>query len=224
MSKDDITLSLEKRDVVGKGLAELRKDGRVPAVIHNHGEDSVVVSAPYIDLLKVYQQAGKHHPVNLTVGSDKYLALIREADFEPKKNQLRHIVFSAIRQNEKQQTEVPIHFAEGEIPAEKAGLMVIRQLEAVEIEALPKDLVDELTVDVSALAEIGDKVVVADIKVPEGVTILTEPEHPIATVEETKAQISEEAAEEEAAEGEEGEAAEGAEAESGEAKESSSEE
>lgn len=225
VSKDDISLSLEKRDVVGKGLNELRKAGRIPAVIHNHGEDSVVVSAPYIDLLKVYQLAGKHHPVNLTVGSDKYLALIREADFEPKKNLLRHIVFSAIRQDEKQQTEVPIHFAEGEIPAEKAGLMVIRQLEAVEIEALPKDLIDELTVDVSALAEIGDKVTVADIKVPDGVTILTEPEHPIATVEETKAQISEEAAEEEAAEGEEGEVTEGSEeAGSSESKEDKSEE
>ncbi len=220
MSQDTITLTLEKRDVVGKGLNKLRREGQTPAVIHNHGQESVIVSGPAIEVLKVYKQAGKHHPVMIQVGDKKYMALIRSVDFEPKKNQLRHVVFNAIKQDEKQKTEVPIHFVEdAEIPAEKAGLMVIRQLDAVEIEALPKDLVDELTVDPSSLAEIGDKITVADIKVPAGIEILTEAEHPIATVEETKAQMSEEAEAEEAAEGEEGESSEG-----GESKEPSEEE
>ena len=66
-------------------------------------------------------------------------------------------------------------------------------MDAVEIEALPKDLVDELTVNVAQLSEIGDKVTVGDIQLPQGVTILTEADHPIAVVEETKAQMSEEA-------------------------------
>ncbi len=223
MSQDSITLSLTKREVVGKGLNQFRRDGQTPAVIHNHGQESVVVSGPYLDLLRVYQKAGKTSPVNLNVGDQKYMALIKQVDFDPKKNLLRHVVFNAIRQDEKQKTEVPVHFVEdAEIPAEKAGLMVIRQLDVVEIEALPKDLVDELTVDPSGLAEIGDKITVADIKVPEGVEILTEAEHPIATVEETKAQMSEEA-EEEATEGEEGaegESAEGDESAEGESKES----
>ncbi len=224
MSQDTITLTLEKRDVVGKGLNKLRREGKMPAVIHNHGKESIVVIGPYIEMLKVYQQAGKHHPVTVQVGSEKYMALIRSVDFEPKKNQLRHVVFNAIKQDEKQKTEVPVHFVEdAEIPAEKAGLMVIKQLDAVEIEALPKDLIDELTVDPSGLTEIGDKITVADIKVPEGITILTEAEHPIATVEETKAQMSEEA-EEEAAEGEEGEGGESESAEGEEKKESSEDE
>jgi large subunit ribosomal protein L25 len=190
-------------------------------VIHNHGKESVVVSGPFIDVLKVYQLAGKHHPVTLKVDDKQYMALIKSVDFEPKKNKLRHVVFNAIKQDEKQKTEVPVKFVENaEIPAEKTGLMVIRQLETVEIEALPKDLIDELIVDPSGLTAIGDRITVADIKVPEGITILTEAEHPIATVEETKAQMSEEAAEEEAAEGEEGEEESG----DSEAKKESSEE
>ena len=226
MSQDTITLTLQKREVVGKGLNKLRRDGQTPAVIHNHGQESIIVSGPSIQMLKVYNQAGKHHPVTVEVGGQKYMALIRDAHFEPKKNQLRHVVFNAIRQDEKQKTEVPVHFVEdAEIPAEKASLMVIRQLDVVEIEALPKDLVDELLVDPSGLTEIGDKITVADIKVPAGIEILTEAEHPIATVEETKAQMSEEA-EEEAAEGEEGAegASEGSSEAEGEAKESSEEE
>lgn len=224
LSQDTITLTLEKREVVGKGLNKLRREGQIPAVIHNHGKDSIIVVGPSREITKVYQQAGKHHPVTVEVGGQKYMALIRDAHFEPKKNELRHVVFNAIRQDEKQKTEVPVHFVEdAEIPAEKASLMVIRQLDAVEIEALPKDLVDQLLVDPSGLTEIGDKITVADIKVPGGITILTDAEHPIATVEETKAQMSEEA-EEEAAEAEEG--AEGTSEESSETetKEESSEE
>jgi large subunit ribosomal protein L25 len=169
---------------------------------------------PETELEKIYHAAGKHHPLNLEVGSDKYLALIKDVQINPVKHQMQHIVFQAIRQNEKVQAEVPIHL-EGDIPAEKIGLMTLHQLDHVQIEALPKDLPDVLTVDAEKLAELHDKIIVADIKVPAGVTILTDPEHPIATVVETKAQISEEAAEEEGAgggESPEGQAPEGAEA------------
>ncbi len=201
MSGQDISLALEKREVIRKGLNQLRADGFTPAVIHDHGKESVHVMAKAGEALKVFNVAGKHHPVNLTIGSQKYMALIKDIDYEPRKHTVRHIVFNAIKADEKQQTEVPVHLT-GEIPAEKAGLMVIRQLDVVEIEALPKDLIDELTVDASQLAEIGDKVTVADIKLPAGVEMLTELEHPIAVIEETKAQMSEEAEEEAAAENE----------------------
>ena len=213
MSNEEIALALKEREIKGKQVKHLRRDGMIPAVIHDHGKPSKVVMAPTLDITKVYHAAGKHHPVNLVVGKSNYLAIIKDVDFDPKKHMLRHVVFNAIKQDEKVQTEVPVHLF-GEIPAEKTGLMVISNLDAVEIEALPKDLIDELTVDATGLVEIGDRVTVADIKIPAGVTILTELEHPIATVEETKEQISEEAAEEET----EGEAEEGAEATEGEAK------
>lgn len=199
MTSETIAVTLEKREVLGKGLGKIRREGNVPAVIHDHGKESLHVMAPYTDLLKVFNAAGKHHPVNLTVGSKKYMALIKDVDFEPRKHMIRHVVFNAIKADEKQQTEVPVHFAEDvEIPAEKAGLMVIRNLDVIEIEALPKDLIDEIIIDPSSLTEIGDKLTVADLKVPAGVTIITEAEHAIATVEETKAQISEEAEAEDA--------------------------
>ena len=215
MSGQDIALSLEKREVMGKAVKQLRRDGFVPAVIHDHGKPSRVVMVHYIAINKVYHEAGKHHALSLNLGDDKILALIKDVDFDPRKHQMRHVVFNAIKADEKVEAEVPL-VLEGEIPAEKAGYMVITQLDHVEIEALPKDLIDEIKVDATVLAEIGDKITVADLKVPEGVTILTEAEHPIAAVEETKEQISEEAEPEEGAEGEEG-AAEGEESEATEA-------
>ena len=191
MSGKDITLKVDSREIIGKGVRQLRRDGIVPAVIHDHGKASHHISAPQIAITKVYQSAGKHHPVMLKLGTKNYMALIKSVDFEPRKHTVRHVVFNAISAKEKQQTEVPVHLSE-DIPAEKAGYMVIRQLDAVEIEALPKDLIDEIIIDASSLAEIGDKLTVADISVPSEITILTSPDHPIAVVEETKAQMSEE--------------------------------
>lgn len=199
MSGDTITLSVEKRTVEGKAVKHLRKEGMTPAVIHDHGKESMIIMAPSVEVRKAYQKAGKHQPLSLNLGKQSYMAIIKDVDFDPKKQQMRHVVFNAIKQDEKVETEIPVHLV-GEIPAEKAGLMVIRYLDHVEIEALPKDLVDSLEIDATVLVEIGDKVNVSDIKVPAGVTVLTEPEHSIAGVEETKAQMSEEAAEDATAE------------------------
>jgi large subunit ribosomal protein L25 len=214
MADIDAPIKLSQREVVGKGLNRLRSDGTVPAVIHNFGQPSIHVMAPEVELLSVYRAAGKHHPLNLEVGSDKYLALIKDAHFNPVKRKLEHLVFQAIRQDEVVEAEVPIRL-EGDAPAERAGLIVLRQLDAVEIEALPKNLPDELVISAESLAELHDKLVVGDLKIPEGVTILTDAEHPIATVAEPRAVAAEEVIEETEAEaGEEG--AEGEETETGE--------
>ena len=209
MSQDVISVDLEERAVLRKGLQGLRASGKVPAVIHDHGNPSLHVMGDASVLGKVYSQAGKHHPVQLTVGKKEHLALIKYVDFEPVKHRMRHVVFQAIKQDEKVEAEIPVHVT-GEIPAVKAGLMVITGVDHVLVEALPKDLIDELTVDGGKLVEIGDKLHVSDIVVPSGVTILTEPEQSLAAVEETKAQMSDE----ETTEGEaaEGEAQEGSEA------------
>ncbi|HET9850496.1 MAG TPA: 50S ribosomal protein L25 [Candidatus Saccharimonadales bacterium] len=194
MPSVDDPVKLKEREILGKGLAKVRKEGLVPAVIHNHGQESVHVMAPETELTKIYLAAGKHHPLELHVGSKHFLALIKDAHFHPVKRRLQHVVFQAIRRDEKVEAEVPIRL-DGEIPAEKIGLMILHQLDSVQVEALPQDLPDVLTVNAEALAELHDKITVADLKVPSGVTILTETDYPIATVVETKAQISEEAEE-----------------------------
>lgn len=216
MADIDSPLVLTPRETLGKGLGSLRVGGNVPAVIHNFGNESVHVLASAKDLARVYQEAGKHHPLNLTVGEQHFLALIKDVHYNPVKRQMQHVVFQAIRQDEKVEAEIPIHL-EGEIPAEKVGLVVLHQLDTLQVEALPKDLPDEVKVDASVLAELHDKITVADLKVPAEVTILTEADHPVATVVETKAQMSEEA--EEAAEGEEAAEDETAEGETGNAPE-----
>ncbi len=214
----DESLKLEQRTTLGKGLGGLRREGLVPAVIHNHGQASLHVMAPETELSKIYRAAGKHHPLNLQVGSDSYLALIKDVDMNPVKRRMQHVVFQAIRRDEKVEAEIPLHW-EGDYTAEKIGLEVQHQLDHLEVEALPQDLPDQILVDATKLAELGDKITVADLNIPAGVTVLTDPERPVATVVEPKEQVIE-APEPEIVEGEEGaegETAEGEATEGGDA-------
>lgn len=202
----DAPIELSERTVVRKRLHGIRNEGLIPAVIHNHGQPSILVMAPELEISKIYKEAGKHHPLQLKVGDQHFLALIKDAHYHPAKRRLDHLVFQALRRDEKVEAEVPIHL-EGEIPAEKAGLVILHHLDTVQIEALPRNLPDKFIADATKLVELHDKITVADLVVPEGVTILTEADHPIAIVAEAKV-IEEPETEVEELEGEEG-AAEG---------------
>ena len=191
VSEKDITLVLTKREKVGKGLGQMRRDGQVPAVIHNPGKDSISVSGSFIDVTKVYQQAGRHHPIDLQVDGDKYFTIIKDVDFEPTKHSIRHVVFGIIKQNEIVETEVSVELI-GDAPAGKIGLIIDKLTYHLNVEAFPRDLPDKLEVSIEGLAEVGDKVTVADIILQKGVKILAEPEHVIAQVEEPHIQAVEE--------------------------------
>lgn len=194
MSSDQIKLVLTKRETVGNQVKALRRSGIVPAVIHNHGKESTLVQAPYVALTKVYAAAGKHAPIELDVEGKGQLGIIKEVDLDPYKNTIRHIVFNSIRRDEKVKAEIPIELIGDEVPAEKAGYLIIPILDSIEVEALPHNLPETVQANKEKLVEVGDKITVSDLFIPEGVTILTEQEHTIAAVEESKAQISEEGA------------------------------
>lgn len=192
MTQDTISLTVEPREVTGKAVKHLRKEGTIPAVIHDHGKESVIVQVEYMQMVKVWQKAGKHHPVNLKAGSKSFTALIKAADFDPKKHQLTHIVFNAVNANEKVEAEVPVQpqYTEGNeaAPAERdKGLLVLSQLEAVLVEAVPAKLPDVIYYDAETLVEIGDSITVADLIVPADVEVKTDANHAVATVYEPSA-------------------------------------
>lgn len=191
MSDNTITLELTPRELTGKAVKRLRRDGLVPAVIHNHGKPSIAVQGPYLAMKQTYMQAGKHHPVIVKAGEHSYTTLIKTATFEPRKNQLSHIVFNAVDKKQKVETEVPVRarYDEGNeaSPAERAGLIVLEQLNSIEVRTVPDKIPDVLEYPGEKLVAVGDQVTVADLTVPEGVELLVESEHPIATVYEPSA-------------------------------------
>jgi large subunit ribosomal protein L25 len=188
---DQITLVVEERNTLGKAVKQLRKDGIVPGVIHDHGKASVLVQAEYQTLYKAFITAGRHHPVQLTAGGKNYTTIIKSVTFDPKYHAMTHIVFAAVQANEKVEAEIPIHPSYGEgndsSPAERSGFIVLTQLDSVQVKALAKDLPDQLTYDAEQLVEVGDQVTIADLIVPNGVEVEAEAHHVLATVFEPSA-------------------------------------
>lgn len=188
---DTITLEITSRDTLGKSVKGLRREGIIPAVIHDHGKQSLHIQAAFQEIVKVYQAAGKNHPVELVLDGKKYTTLIRGASFDPRKNSLTHVVFNAVKANEKVEASVPVmpKFAEDNdaTPAERSGLIVLTQLNEVAVKALPRDLPNELFYDAEKLVVVGDQITVADLQVPTNVVVETETDHVLATVFEPSA-------------------------------------
>jgi large subunit ribosomal protein L25 len=185
---DKIALSVEERKVLGKKVKQLRKQGKIPAIVYGQDFESTPVMVDTMVATKAWRDAGKHHVIELTVAGRTRLAMIKSADFVPVKHTLRHLSLHVVKQNEKVETEIPVRVSgEGETPAEKAGMVVLQTIEAVQVSALPNDLPDAVEVPGDKLVEAGDHVTVADIKPITGVTILAEPERIVATVYEPSA-------------------------------------
>lgn len=185
---EKITLSLSGRDVHGKKVKKLRAQGMVPSVVYGQGFEPISVQAEQVIMEKMFRAAGHHHPVYLTIDGKNKIAMIKDADIDPVKNTLRHVSFHAVKQNEKVDAEVPIRLVgEGESAAERAGLVVLQTIEALEVVAFPMDLPDALELSIIDLSEPAQHVTVADITLPENVEF----KHPEDVMELTVASVYE---------------------------------
>lgn len=169
---DKITLNIEAREVRGKKVASLRREGLVPGVVYGAGMEALSVQAAEGEVAKVVKAAGRHTPVQL-MGKKRRIAMIKDVDRDPVKHTIRHVSFHAVRADELVTAEVPIRLiGEGESEAEKNGLVILQALEQLEVKALPMELPEALEVSIVNLAEAGDRVTVADIVIPDGVEIV----------------------------------------------------
>ena len=167
---DKINLTLDERTAQGKKVARLRKEGLVPGVIYGQGFDPILVQSPYPAVEKAVRSAGKHTPVQVTVGGKKKIAMIKDVDRDPVKARIRHVALHAVKANEVVTAEVPIHLVgQGESEAEKAGLVVLQAIEHVEVKAKPADLPEALEVSLASLVTTEDKLTLGDIALPSGV-------------------------------------------------------
>lgn len=167
---DKITLKLAVREVHGKKVATLRKESLVPGVVYGPGMEPVSVQVDYNTVAKAYKAAGTHTPIHIDIDGKKRIAMIKEAEVDPTKNLLRHVSFHAVKASDPVVAEVPVRLiGEGESEAEKAGLIVLQNLDKIEVKALPMNLPDAVEISIAHLKEAGEKVTLADATLPEGV-------------------------------------------------------
>ena len=174
MSDSNIIVA-EIREDVGKGASRrLRRNGKVPAVIYGGHRDPVALTVQQEELLHAAENEAFYASIlEIRVGKKiKQQAVVRDMQRHPFKPLILHIDFLRVSAEEKLRISVPIHFmGEEESPAGKAsGVVIQHQMTEVEISALPKDLPEFVTVDLSEM-DAGDVVMLSDIQLPEGVEI-----------------------------------------------------
>ena len=179
-----ITLGAETRTQVGKGLAALRMAEVLPAVVYGQDFPSQSISVKLKDFAEAYKQAGESSLVYLELGNQSLPVIISDVSKDPVSDVFMHADFHKVSLREKVKAEVQLVFT-GESPAVKelAGIL-LKNLNAIEVEALPQDLPHEISVDISNLKTFADHIMVKDLILPNGVTVESSPDEVIALVQE----------------------------------------
>jgi large subunit ribosomal protein L25 len=167
-----IQLKAEPRSAAGTTAAKaVRKAGKVPAVIYGrHQQPQNLQLDAHALAMALSKSGGEHVLVNLEIsGSGTSLALIQDVQHDAVKRHIVHLDFHALKEDELMHTTVPV-IGFGEPAGVKTGGGLLEQIvRALDVECLPKDLPENITVDVSAM-NIGDSIHVGELGLPAGVT------------------------------------------------------
>jgi large subunit ribosomal protein L25 len=180
-----LALKAKIRDIK-EDLEALRKGGELPAVFYGAGKTSTSISVPIVEFKKIWQKAGESSTVKISTPGGEVDTLIHEVQVDPVTDEPIHADFLVIDMNKKIEVEVPLEFT-GISEAVKSGIgTLVKVLHEVEIEALPKDLPHNLVVDISKLESLNSQILVSDIELPVGVTMITKGSEVVASIAEQK--------------------------------------
>ena len=168
----DFRLVAESRTEFGKGSARrTRRAGRVPAVLYGHGQDVVHLSLPAREFAAVLRNGGSNAQITVVLDGAEHLALTKSVQRDPLTRVHEHVDLLAVRRGERVTVDVPV-IVVGEAAAET---LVSVELNTVSVEADATAIPETVEVDVTG-REAGNGVTAADLDLPAGATVLTDPE------------------------------------------------
>lgn len=178
-----LTLKVEKRVEKGASAPALRRAGSIPAVVYGAHQKSTPISVEARAFEKILRKAGEATIVSLSGLGDALPTLIHEVDLDPLTNHPRHVDFYAVTKGEKVEVHIPLIFI-GESPAVAQGANLVKVLHELEVEADPMNLPHNISVDVSILVALGNKIHASDLILPPDIKLVTPAEEVIALVQE----------------------------------------
>src|SRR5512139_284544 len=150
---DKIELSVANREILGKKVKHLRRQGITPVHVFGHGIESLALQCNTKELELVLGQAGLTRLINIKLAKEKKprTVVVREFDRDWRKGELVHVDFYQVRMEEKIRLEIPLVLT-GEAPALKAKTnMLDHELATLTVECLPAKIPDSIEVDISSL-------------------------------------------------------------------------
>ena len=181
---DKIELKVTKRDILGKKVRFLRRQGVTPVHLFGHGIESMALQCDTAKLHQVLTEAGKAKVISLKLDNEKRprSVLVREVQVDSLKGGLLHVDFYQVKMAEEVKVEVPITLV-GEAPALKLRAnMLMQELDTLTVECLPAKIPASVELDISSLTEAEQMVRVKDIDLEKGVTVLNDPEQVVVKI------------------------------------------
>ena len=178
---DNVELQAKERSERGKNAARrLRASGMVPAVLYGDGSGATALAVPDRVVDYTLHHLGDNALYDIDMGSGGSTARIVDVQRDPVTGRLVHVDFAPVNMRERIQVTVPLHVV-GEAPGAEEGGVLQQVAYEVQIETLPGDIPQELTLDVSSLG-MNENLTLADLTLPDGITLLSDPEEVAATV------------------------------------------
>ena len=193
---EKIIIKASKREVIGKKVKLLRQEGKLPAVIYGREMDTIPIVLDNRDTTNTLNRVSGSTILTISLDGNEHAALVREIQRDYIRNEITHIDFQVVSLKEKLRTNVSITLVGDALVLEEFSAIVVSGIDQVEVECLPQDLPESISVDVSNLAEIGAAIYLKDISPPDNVDFLTDGEELIAVISEIKEEVIEEPEEE----------------------------
>lgn len=189
---NEIKLKAEKRELEGRKVKKLRRDGLLPANIFGRGVKSQSIQVNLKEFGQVFQKAGETNLVEVGLGKETRPVLIHNVQLDPITDQVLHVDFLQVDLKKKVTAEVPVELV-GVSPAEKQSLgTVVQYVNEIKVEALPTEIPDKFEIDISVLSEVDQMVQIKDLKIDASkVKIEGDPEQLVVKVEPPKAEKEE---------------------------------
>ena len=181
---EELELLTTTREVLGKKVRFLRRQGITPVHIFGHGIESMALQCDTALLKHVLAQAGQTRLISLKLdkGKEPRKVVTREIQREPRSGELLHVDFYQVRMEEKIRVDVPI-IPVGEAPALKIKEnFIMQELDNLTVECFPDEIPTSVELDVSSLTEAGQMIHVKDIALDDKITVLNNPEQPVIRI------------------------------------------
>jgi large subunit ribosomal protein L25 len=179
-----ITLQAETRNITGRKVKSLRREGFVPAVIYGHGFESLPIQVPAKDFEKVYAEAGESSVVYLNLGENNYPTIIQDVARDPVSDKFLHADFYKVRLDEKIKAKIPLNFIGESLAVKELAGILVKNVSEIEVEGFPQDLPHQLDVDISSLKEFKDHILVKDLSISNKLEVKADPETIVILVQE----------------------------------------
>ena len=168
-------IEAQKRDIIGKRVKALRREGKLPAIIYGSNIEPMPITLNTKQVRQTLKKVGANTLITITIDKEEHLVLIRDIQREVIMRDLLHLDFQEVSLEERITTFVPIMVV-GEAPAVKEyNALLVLSMDELQIEAKAKDLPDTISVDVTGIIEIGDSLLVKDLIFSGDVTVLDDP-------------------------------------------------